>query len=327
MLLTGSSGLIGSALSAALRKDGHTVTPLSRAARQARSPAGQEVEGSAAGTAVEGSAAAQPVEGEVLRGPTWDPEGGQLDPGELVGHDAVVHLAGEPLGARRWNAEARRRIWLSRTAGTRLLASRLSELPGPPAVLVSASAVGYYGDRGDEELTEESPPGEGFLAALCRDWEAATAPAAEAGIRVVRLRSGIVLSTSGGALRRQLVPFKLGLGGPLGSGRQHMSWVAISDAVRAVRRAIEDEAIIGPVNVTAPHPVTNAEYAAALGRALGRPARLRVPATALAVALGRQMASELLLASQRALPKRLEGAGFSFEHPEIQGALRAVISG
>jgi uncharacterized protein len=309
VLLTGSSGLVGVALTSVLEDQGHVVTRLARSGdgfAGASGPGGRPHGG--------GSTTA-----------SWDPACHRLPIEAVEGHDAVVHLAGEPLGARRWSAEQRRRIWLSRTVGTRLLATTLAGLDTRPGVLVSASAVGYYGDRDAEELTESSGPGNGFLAELCQNWEAAATPAAEKGIRLVSQRLGIVLSTEGGALARQLLPFKLGLGGPLGTGRQYVSWISLKDAVRAISTVLGDPAIVGPVNVTAPNPVTNAELAAAIGAALHRPARVRVPRAALALAFGTDMARELLLSSQRAQPAKLLEHGFRFDHPEIQGALRAIL--
>jgi uncharacterized protein (TIGR01777 family) len=289
--VSGSSGMVGSALVRSLERDGYVVRRLVRS---------------------------RPVteRGDIH----WDPEGGTIDAAQLEGIDAVVHLAGEPLD-KRWTEEQKRKIRESRVEGTRLLAEAIAALDAPPAVLITASAMGIYGDRGDEPLDEESTGGTGFLADVVRGWEAATAPAAEAGVRVVNLRFGVVLSPSGGALGRMLLPVRLGAGGRLGSGKQWMSWVALSDAVRAIRFAIDDEALRGAVNVVAPTPVTNADFTRALGKALHRPAVMVVPAAALRLAFG-EMADEALLASQRVYPRRLAQAGFHFDHPEIEGALR-----
>jgi uncharacterized protein (TIGR01777 family) len=294
--VTGSSGLIGSALCRALRHSGHGVVPIVR----------------------------RPAEtGEI----SWDPRRGTIEAAGLAGVDAVVHLAGAGIGDRRWTATRRAEVVRSRVDTTALLARTLPALDRRPAVLVSASAVGVYGDRGDELLTEDSPPGAGFLAELCRDWEAAAGPVTAAGIRLVTVRSGIVLSPAGGALERQLPLFRLGLGGRLGSGRQWTSWVSIDDEVRAILFALRHAELSGPVNVTAPAPVTNSQFTAALGRALRRPAILPVPAAALTVVLGRALATEMILASQRVLPTVLEAAGFRFAQPELAGALDSLVSG
>jgi hypothetical protein len=293
--VTGSSGLIGSALSPVLTAAGHRVLRVVRTA--------------------EGGP-------DTLR---WDPEAGTIDAGGLEGVGGVVHLAGEGIG-RRWSARQKARILDSRMAGTRLLAETLAKLSRPPAVLVSASAIGVYGDRGDEVLTEASPPGGGFLASVAQGWEAATEAAQTGGIRVAHLRSGEVLSRHGGALAKMLTPFRLGLGGRLGSGRQWVSWIAIDDEVAAIVHIIGDESLVGPVNATAPNPVTNAEFTKALAGALHRPAVLPVPAPALRLLLGREMADELLLVSQRVIPERLNGSSFSFQTPEIASALARVLA-
>jgi uncharacterized protein (TIGR01777 family) len=291
--VTGSSGLIGSALVQSLREQGYQVRRVVRSG--------------ASGSDLE-----------------WHPARGVLDPDDLRGVGAVVHLAGENVG-ERWTAEKKRRIRESRVAGTGLLSNALAELgDAGPRVLVSASAIGFYGDRGEQVLPEDSGTGSGFLAGVTREWEAATQPAERAGVRVVNLRFGVVLSEEGGALSQMLLPFKLGAGGKLGSGEQWMSWVALPDAVAAIRFALEHDELSGPVNVVAPHPVTNAEFTAALGSALHRPALFTVPAFALRLALG-QMADEALLASQHVEPRRLLEAGFQFHHPEIREALRAVL--
>jgi uncharacterized protein (TIGR01777 family) len=258
----------------------------------------------------------------------WDPAGGTIDEGALTAlgpFDAAVHLAGAGIGDHRWTANYQAEIRRSRSGPTRLLAGVVAGLRPVPAVLVSASAVGYYGDRGAEVLTEESGRGKGFLADVCADWEAATAPAEEA-TRVVRLRTGIVLDRHGGALARQLPLFRLGLGGRLGRGDQYTSWITLDDAVTAIVRAVQDARLVGPVNLCAPAPVTNAEFARALGRALHRPAALAVPRRAVQLVLGAEMAGELLFSSQRAVPSRLEAVGHPFAHPELGGALAAVLA-
>lgn len=295
VLVSGSSGLVGKALCTALEKAGHAVVQLVRN-----------------DTALSEQAI------------YWDPDQGVLAGEQLAGLDAVVHLAGEPIATGRWSAEKKARIRDSRVKGTQLLADRLASLEGPPPVLISASAIGYYGNQGDAEVTEEAPLGHGFLAEVCRDWEAATKPAAEAGIRVVNLRIGVVLSSEGGALAKMLPPFRMGMGGPLGNGKMWMSWIHLDDLVGAILHALETEALRGPVNGFAPNPVTNKEFARTLGRVLKRPAVLPVPATVLRTALG-DMADELLLSSVRGVPARLQDTGFAFAHPELEGALRDLL--
>ncbi len=294
--ITGASGLIGTALGAALRADGHTVRPLVRGG----------------GRGGEGAVA-------------WDPAAGTIDAAGLEGVDAVVNLAGAGIGDKRWSEDRKREIRASRTRGTDLLARTLAGLDRPPAVLLSASAIGYYGDRGDEVVTEHSAPGDDFLADLVQAWEAAAAPATEAGIRTVFLRTGIVLARHGGVLPRLALPFKLFVGGRLGSGRQWVSWVALDDEVGAVRFLLDRDDIAGPVNLVAPEPVTNAELAKALGAALHRPAAVPVPAFGPRLVLGREMADELLFASQRVRPGVLIDAGYPYRHTAIAGALEAVL--
>ncbi len=300
VLLSGSHGLIGRALAPALEAAGHQVVTL------VRRPAGQTAN-----------------EGQV----SWDVDQASLDRAALAGArpDAVVHLAGESLGARRWTEAQKAKIRDSRVDGTRLLASALAELDPPPAAMVSASAVGWYGDRGAEVLDESSSPGTGFLAEVCQAWEAATTAARAAGIRVVNLRTGLVQSPAGGALAKQLAIFRLGLGGRLGSGHQYWSWISVDDQVGAIMAALGDEVIQGPLNAAAPRPVTNAEYTRVLARVLGRPAFLPVPEAALSLALGAEMASEMLTASQRALPAVLEARGYHWRQPELEPALRALL--
>jgi len=253
----------------------------------------------------------------------WDPLAGEVDPAALEGVEAIVHLAGETV-AGRWTESKKRRIRDSRVLGTRALASAAAAADSRPRVMVCASAIGYYGDRGDERLTEDSPPGTGFLAEVVQEWEAAAEPARAAGIRVVNLRFGIVQSAQGGALRTQLPLFRFGLGGRIGRGRQYVSWVAIDDVVRAIGHALGSEQLSGPANVTAPAPVTNAEYARALGRVLHRPAVVPAPAPAVRLVLG-EFAGEVL-DGQRVLPERLLADGFGFAHPELEGALRHVLA-
>lgn len=296
IVMTGASGLIGSALRPVLQADGHILIPLPRVSKRAGPPAAR----------------------------AWDPEKGAFPSAALEGADAAIHLAGESIAAWRWTAAKKERIRNSRVAGTRQLCEALARLPRPPRVLVAASAIGYYGNRGDEILDEGSAPGSGFFPDLCRDWEAATRPAAEAGIRVVNLRFGVVLSRAGGALPRMLPPFRLGLGGPLGDGRQFMSWIALDDAVGAIRHALRDETLRGPVNAVSPQPVTNREFARALGGILHRPTFFRVPAFVLKGALG-EMAGPLLLASARVAPRKLEAAGYTFRFRDLDAALRQAL--
>lgn len=254
----------------------------------------------------------------------WDPSAGEIDTGRLDGVDAVVHLAGENI-VGRWTRAKKARIRESRVRGTRLLAETLAGLPEPPAIMVSASASGYYGDRGNELLSEESAPGGNFLAGVCEEWEAAANPARQVGARVVHPRFGIVLSTAGGALGTTLPIFRLGAGGKIGSGRQYWSWVVIDDAVGAILHALEEDSLNGPVNVTVPDPLTNAEYTRTLGHVLGRPTIFPLPAPAARVMLG-QVADELLLASQRIEPVRLKETGYSYRYPELEGALRHLLN-
>ncbi len=290
VLVTGSHGLIGGELVADLRAGGHAVTPL---VRRRAGP------------------------GEA----SWDPAAGRIDAAALEGHDAAVHLAGIGIGDHRWTAAHKKAVLESRVQGTALLARTLASLSSPPRVLASGSAVGYYGDRGDEELTETSGPGSGFLSDVVQQWEAAAAPAADAGIRVAFLRSGVVMSAKGGGLKKQLLPFKAGIAGKLGSGRQYLSWISITDHVAATEHVLATESLGGPVNVTA-IPVTNAEFTRALGRVLRRPTVMPVPTPALNLLFGSQMVAEMMLVSQRAVPAALEASGFQLRYPEIEPALR-----
>ncbi len=297
--VTGSTGLVGAALTVALARGGHRVVRLVRSGTATQAPGEHTVR--------------------------WDPDRGTIDAAGLEGVDAVVHLAGESIASGRWTAAKRRRIRDSRVGATRVLAEALAGLERPPATLVAASAVGYYGDRGDEVLREESPPGGGFLADVCREWEAAAAPAARRGLRVVHMRIGMVLAATGGALAALLPPFRLGLGGPVGSGRQWMSWISLDDLVRAILHALATASLAGPINAVAPAPVTNREFARTLGRVLRRPAVLPLPAGAARLLLGR-MADELLLASARVVPARLEAAGFTFGDATLERALRRLLA-
>ncbi|HXE76338.1 MAG TPA: TIGR01777 family oxidoreductase [Candidatus Xenobia bacterium] len=294
IVVSGASGFIGSALVASLRAGGHKVTPLVRY---------------------------YPRAGEQAL--YWDPKGGKLEAAGLENRDAVIHLAGEPITGR-WSPAKKQRIRDSRVDGTRLIASTLAELHLKPKVLVCASAVGYYGDRGDEVLREESVAGKNFLASTCVEWEAAAQPAADAGIRVVHLRIGVVLHPKGGALKQMLLPFKLGLGGRVGSGKQWWSWIALDDVIGAFEHALTNQSLRGPVNAVAPQAVTNAEFTQTLGRVLSRPTLFPLPAFAARLALG-EMADELLLSSARVEPARLIAAGYAFRYPRLEPALRHLL--
>jgi len=294
VLVTGSSGLIGRALVARLVEGDHQVTRLVR---------GQAGPGEAA----------------------WDPVAGTVEADKLEGHDAAVHLAGAGIGDHRWTDEHKRAVLDSRVQGTGLLARTLAGLSSPPRVLASGSAVGFYGDRGDEELTEASTRGTGFLADVVSAWEAAAAPAADAGIRVALVRTGVVLTAKGGALKKQLLPFKLGVGGRLGTGRQWLSWISLDDEVAALLHVLSDGGPSGPVNLTSPQPVTNATFTATLARVLHRPAVLPVPTPALHALFGKEMVAEMMLAGQRVLPAALTASGFAFAHPGLENALRSTL--
>lgn len=254
----------------------------------------------------------------------WDPTGGLVDLAKLDGIDALIHLAGENIASGRWTDERKRAIRDSRVNGTRTLFESLSRMDRPPMTILCASAVGFYGDRGDERLTEESESGKGFLAEVCRDWESAARDAAPTGSRLVHLRFGVVLSADDGMLPRLLPVFRAGMGGPVGGGDQYMSWVAIDDVVRIVERVLSDEQIVGAINVVAPQPVTNREFGKTLGHVIGRPAVVPTPAFAVRLAMGK-MADELVLASTRAIPARLDRAGHEFAFPTLETALRHVL--
>ena len=293
--ITGSSGLIGTALADSLRRDGHEVTPVVRR---------------------------PPQPGEVR----WDPLAGSgaLDPAALDGVDAVVHLSGAPIAGGPWTRARKLTLRASRIQSTQALVAALAKAARPPSVLLAGSAIGWYGDTGAHEVDESAPAGTGFLATLVTDWEAAAQPARQAGLRVVNLRSGIVLSRRGGMLRLLALPFRLGLGARLGPGTQYISWISLTDHVRATRYLLDHADLDGPVNLTAPAPVTNAALTAGLARALHRPAVLRIPAPVLRSLLGE--ASGELLGSQRVLPRRLLDAGFAFRYPDLAGALAAELA-
>lgn len=294
VLVTGGTGFIGTALLPALQAAGHAVTVLSRDPEQARVPEGVAVIGDLDGTG-------------------------------MAAPEAVINLAGENLGARRWNAVSKAEFLRSRVATTEALLAAFERWAQPPRVLVSGSAIGWYGARGDETLTENSAPGTGFAAALCEKWEAAAQRAELLGVRVACVRIGIVLGLPGGALGQILPPFRFGLGGPLGDGRQWMSWVHRADLVRLMLRLIEDESLRGAFNGTAPEPARNADFARALGAELGRPALLPMPGFALRLIVG-EMADELLLKGQRVLPQRALAAGFHFRYPELPEALSQTLA-
>jgi uncharacterized protein (TIGR01777 family) len=294
--VTGASGLVGTALSPALESAGHEVYRLVRSAPNITA-------------------------GEI----NWNPDEGTIDAASLEGMDAVIHLAGENVSEGRWTDEKKRRIRESRSKGTRLLSETLAQLKKKPRTLLSASATGFYGDRGDEVLTEQSASGRDFLAEVCREWELATQPAAQSGIRVANLRFGVILTTRGGALKKMLTPFKLGVGGKIGSGEQYMSWITLDDAVGAILFALETENLRGPINVVSPHAVTNLEFTKTLGRTLSRPTIFSVPSFAARLAFG-EVADALLLSSARVEPLRLKEAGYQFKYPQLESAMHHIVS-
>jgi uncharacterized protein (TIGR01777 family) len=296
VVVSGASGTIGNALCRSLESDGHEVVRLVR-----REPSG-----------------ANDVR--------WDPVRGELDARVVAGADGVVNLNGVSIGASRWTDRQREAIRSSRLTSTGTLARAIAAADPKPRVFVSKSAVGYYGNRGDEACTETTSPGDDFLARLCVDWEAATAPAAGAGVRTVVLRNGVVLTPEHPPLSRMLLPFKLGLGGRIGSGEQWMSWIAMNDEVRVIRRAIEDDSLSGPANSTSPEPVRQRDFATTLGRVLGRPTFLPTPVLALKAVYGSDLVQHLLVEGQRVVPARFGAAGFEFERSDLEGALRAMLS-
>jgi uncharacterized protein (TIGR01777 family) len=295
VLVTGSTGFIGSALVAALEQRGDSVVRLGRGGGDDRTA-------------------------------TWDPDAGRISSVAFDGIDAVVHLAGEGIAEKKWTPEQKRRIVESRVKGTTLLARTLADLPSTPAVLVSGSAIGYYGNRGDQELDEASSSGEDFLADVCRQWEAAAQPAADAGIRLVSIRTGIVLAPHGGVLKRLITPFRLGLGGRVASGRQWMSWITLDDTVGAILHALDHESLRGPVNLTAPNPVTNAEFTRTLGHVLHRPTVLPTPLLPLKLLYGNELVASLLVGGQRVLPRRLVSDGYRCARPELASALQSMLA-
>lgn len=294
--IAGSSGLVGTALVGQLTDRGDTVSTLVRNQTNTR-------------------------ENEI----PWNPATGQLNPAALENLSALIHLGGAGIADKRWSSSRKELIRDSRVQSTQLLSKTIAKLTNPPQTFICASAVGYYGDRGDEILTEESLPGTGFLPEVTQQWEQATEPARDAGVRVINLRIGVVLSSAGGALRKMLTPFKLGLGGVLGGGRQYMSWIALTDLVRAVLFALDHPEIAGPINAVAPNPVTNREFTKTLGKVLHRPTILPAPAFAIRALFG-EMGQRLLLEGCRAVPQKLETAGFNFEHATLEPALRAELA-
>jgi uncharacterized protein len=297
ILVSGSTGMVGSSLIPLLTTQGHSATCLVRPQSKPSPEATPKIE--------------------------WEPKTGTLDPTSLEGFDGIVHLAGDSI-ASKWTDEKKMELRNSRILGTRLLSETIAKLKNKPKVLVAASAIGYYGDRGDETLDETSRKGTGFLSDLCEDWETSAKPAIEAGIRVVNLRIGVVLSTKGGALKQMLLPFQLGAGGQIGNGKQYFSWIAIDDLCGAIIHCLNHEELKGPVNGTAPNPVTNEEFTKALGAALFRPTLIPIPPFGLRLMFG-EMADELLIAGQRVIPSKLQNSGYNFRQTEIEPALRQVL--
>ena len=291
--ITGSSGLIGSSLVSFLSTKDVVVSKILR-----ENPKDDDI--------------------------SWKPEGGDWDSAFTGGIDGIVHLAGENIASGKWTKKKKEKIRKSRIEGTKRLCEHILKLPTPPSVFVCASAIGFYGDRGVEFLNEGSSRGSGFLPDVCLDWEEATDTISKAGIRVVNVRFGIVLSKDGGALAKMLIPFKVGMGGKVGSGRQYMSWVAMDDVTGAIYHALVTDSLKGPVNVTAPNPVTNKEFTNTLGEVLNRPAVMPMPAFAARLAFG-EMANDLLLASTKVAPKRLSDSGYEFQYPELEPALKHVL--
>ena len=295
IVVTGASGLIGKRLVASLESAGRRVLRAVR--RDVRDPAREFL---------------------------WDPAQGRIDRDKLVGVDAVVHLAGANVAGKRWTPAYKKLLIESRVQGTQLISEAIAALEPKPRVLTCASAIGFYGDRGDELVDESSPSGDGFLPDLCLQWERACQPARDAGIRVANMRIGVVLTPDGGALAKMLTPFKLGAGGVIGSGRQYMSWIALGDLVRAIGQVLDDDQLSGPVNLVAPSPATNREFTKTLGKVLFRPTLFPMPAFAARLAFG-EMADELLLASTRVAPTALKRSSFRFDHAELESALRHLL--
>jgi uncharacterized protein (TIGR01777 family) len=295
IIVTGPTGLVGTPLVASLEAAGAKVI---RGTRRTTSAAGEVY---------------------------WNGEKHEIDAAKLEGVDAVVHLAGENIAGRRWTESFKREIRDSRVKGTRLIAEAIARATNKPKALICASAIGYYGNRGDELLNENSPPGDDFLAEVCSEWEASCQPARDAGVRVVNTRIGVILSPKGGALHKMLTPFKLGLGGKIGDGRQSMSWITLDDVVGALHFLVAHPTASGPVNLTAPNPVTNAEFTKTLGHVLHRPTIFPMPAFAAKLAFG-EMADALLLSSTRVAPQALEATGYAFKWPQLDSALRHLLT-
>ena len=295
ILISGSHGLVGEALIKALETGGHEIYRLVRHAPNSES----QIE--------------------------WSPDRYSIAISRIEGFDAVYHLAGESIASGRWNDEKKKKIRESRTKGTKLLADALANLAQPPKTLISASAIGYYGDRGDELLTETSPPGKDFLADVCVEWEKATDHAKEKGVRVVNTRFGIILDKEGGALAKMLPPFRMGIGGRIGDGKQWMSWIALDDVIGALQYALTNDGLSGPVNFVAPNPVTNAEFTKTIGRALSRPTFFPIPAFGVRLAFG-EMADALLLSSQRVRPSKLTDSNYQFAYSNLESALRSILA-
>ncbi|HBB96833.1 MAG TPA: TIGR01777 family protein [Blastocatellia bacterium] len=291
--IAGGSGLVGSALIPILQSHGNQITRLVRS-----SPKPGEIE--------------------------WHPNQDKVSALSLEGFETIINLAGENIAGGRWTDDQKRKIRDSRMNGTHLLSEAIAQMKSKPRVFICASATGIYGDRDDETLDEQSESGGGFLAGVCREWEQATEPASKAGVRVVNLRMGPILARDGGMLSKLLTPFKMGMGGKVGSGKQYISWVALEDAVNAIKLAIDDESIRGPINIVSPNPVTNEEFTKTLGHVLNRPTALAMPAFAARLAFG-EMADEMLLASQKVMPKRLIQAGFQFQYPTLESAMRKYV--
>lgn len=296
VVVAGASGFVGSHLCRHLARGGHAVV---RLVRRPPDDSGREIE--------------------------WDPQAGRLAPDAVAGLDAVINLAGENIASGRWSAAVKQRIRESRTATTGLLAQTMASVEGKPRVFVCASAIGFYGSRGDEVLTESAPAGSGFLADLSREWEEACEPARAAGVRVVNLRIGVVLSPAGGALAKMLPIFKMGMGGVIGSGNQWVAWIGLSDLLRVVEFVLAHDGLAGPVNAVSPNPVTNRQFTKAVGALVNRPTIVTLPAAGVKLTMG-EMGVETLLASARVVPDRLESAGFRFEHPNLEDALRHEMS-
>ena len=292
--IAGASGLVGKALTPLLEADAHDIVRLVR-----NTPKAGEVE--------------------------WHPNQDAIEPTKLEGFEAIINLAGENIAEGRWTEEKKKKIHDSRVHGTHLLSEAIAKLMNKPRVFLCASATGIYGDRGDETLVEQSESGGGFLAGVCREWEKATEPAHRAGVRVVNLRFGPILARAGGMLEKMLTPFKMGLGGKIGSGKQYISWVGIDDVVAAIKLALNDESIRGPLNIVSPQPVTNERFTRALGEALSRPTVMAMPAFAARLAFG-EMADEMLLVSQKVIPKKLQASGFQFEYSDVETALQHYVT-